>query len=743
MTALTILDAPAAPLADGPIITDELALDDGSTFGKFALEHIRISSTNRKRFNAEKLQQLADSVREKGVAQPILIRPIQPTDEAPHAYEIVAGERRFRASIMAGLARIPAISKPMSDHDAIELQILENLQREDPHPLEEAEGYERLMLSHTYTPDQLADRLKKSRSYIHGRLKLCSLAKPLREQFYEEKFNASIAELIARLPRPDMQIAAAAELTKPDWQGSVMSFRDAREHLRRNYTVDLKGAAFSIKDASLVESAGPCTTCPQRAGNQPDYEGDPKAGNACTLPSCHREKEAAHAAKTRQVAEAKGATVIAGKEAEKIVANSYGSLRKGYADVDASFYMKGGVTTTYRKLLGKRTPIDTVVESPFDKTKLITVAKVEVLEELVREVAGAEVETAASRAAKDRAREKQQEKDAALEKQYRRDLFAAIREAGIANAPAIDEREVAVLLYGNCPNTEVDFIRKLYGWTGREYDGNHESGKWRSTTAIIGDKIRAMPLELARQVIRDMTMVRDLTINTYTGQGEKPTLMLAAADVAGINAKAIRKRLVDEEKAKQQAAAKKAAPKKVKPTQAEIPEVEPAQSSAPAPADKGLASTQELAAADIPAQPALQKPLKLEDLSGIELGAFACANPTRIDEVTKIILEDAPHLVAGWQRACNRAGYVWNCGAWHKTDVIDRAAEEAIGKPAAATPSDEVPRKTLKLKTPATYSGDDGETLTGPVVRTKKPARTVVVPATLAYTTPETNTETE
>ncbi|TWI65190.1 ParB/RepB/Spo0J family partition protein [Pseudoduganella lurida] len=719
MTTLTFLPAPVVSLSDAPIIVDELVLADGSSFGKFSLGHIRISATNRKRFNLEALQQLADSIRDKGVAQPILIRPVEPTDDAMQRYEIVAGERRFRASIMAGASYIPAICKQLSDHDAIELQILENLQREDPHPLEEAEGYERLMLTHSYTPDQLAERLKKSRSYIYGRLKLCALAKPLREQFYEEKFNAAVAELIARLPTPEMQKAAAADLTKPDWSGETMSFRRAKELLRSNYTVDLKGAAFSIKDANLVERAGPCTTCPKRAGNQPDYEGDPKAGNVCTLPSCYREKEAAHAAKTRQAAEAKGVTVVSGEDAKKIVANSYGSLRKGYADVDASFYVKGGGSTTYRKLLGKRTPTDTVVESPFDKKKLITVAKVEVLEELVREVAGAEIETEASRAAKDRAREKQQEKDAALERQYRRDLFVAVRDASPAS-PAIDYREVAALLYGNCPNTDVDFIRKLYGWAGKEYEGNHTGGKWRSTTAIISEQIHVMPIDQVHQLIHDMLLVRDLTVNTYTGQGETPTRLLDAAAARGVDSRAIRKRLVDEQKAKEAAKAKKAQPKKVKPAQAEIPDVEPVQP---------VAET-------TPAPTEPPEPLMLALADADTLHAFIAANRDRLNDLTPLVIKNAPHLVKSLDVFGHETGYIWRENEWHAPEPTTLPAADVRPFPTSTREGQaEVARKTLSLKHRKPDVAGSTET-TGPIVRTKKPARTVVIGA-VAHTAPE------
>ncbi|KAK0349144.1 hypothetical protein LTR94_034331, partial [Friedmanniomyces endolithicus] len=133
---------------------------------------MRASPDNRKRFNEQALQELAASIKTMGVAQAILIRPVTPTAESPEPFEIVAGERRFRASKIAGKATIPALCRQLSDLDAAKIRILENLQREDPHPMEEAEGYQLLMLQHGFTADQLVDEVKKSRSYIYGRLKL-------------------------------------------------------------------------------------------------------------------------------------------------------------------------------------------------------------------------------------------------------------------------------------------------------------------------------------------------------------------------------------------------------------------------------------------------------------------------------------------------------------------------------------------------------------------------------------------
>lgn len=294
---LTMLPAPMLPAtADQSVIADELVTDEG-TFGRWPLADIRISKTNRKRFNQVKLDQLAASIKTKGVAQPILIRPVAPTADEPQLYEIVAGERRFRASIIAGMRTIPAMCRVLSDVEALELQILENLQRDNPHPLEEAEGYERLMMKHGYNADQLAEKLNKSRSYIYGRLKLCALNLEVRETFLdnEDALQASTALLIARIPLPKLQTKALNEILRPNGRvdDEPMSYRKAKEWLQKNYMLDLRKAIFLVDDSKLLKAAGSCNKCQKRAGNQPEvFEGvDP---NLCTDPDCFKEKTAAH-----------------------------------------------------------------------------------------------------------------------------------------------------------------------------------------------------------------------------------------------------------------------------------------------------------------------------------------------------------------------------------------------------------------------------------------------------------------
>lgn len=298
------------------VIVDELV--DDQVFAITDWADIRPSYTNRKRFNQTALEQLAANIKEVGIVQPILIRPVTPTADAPQHFEIVAGERRWRAGNIAELQRGPTMIRKLTDLQAREIQLLENLQREDPHPMEEAEGFQELMLNAGYTADRLVEKLKKSRSHIYGRLKLCALTTEVREKFLDNVISASTALLIARVPVPALQIKALAAISAPyQGTGEPMPYRAALRHIQERYTVDLTRALFKLSDATLLPLAGACTKCPKKTGNQPDVFSDIKSADVCTDPDCYAEKRVAHDALTIAAASKGGPPVYEGEEGAK------------------------------------------------------------------------------------------------------------------------------------------------------------------------------------------------------------------------------------------------------------------------------------------------------------------------------------------------------------------------------------------------------------------------------------------
>jgi ParB family chromosome partitioning protein len=144
-----------------------------------AVAELRPSRFNpRRNFSEDQLEELASSIRERGLVQPIVVRPTQ-GDAEP--YEIVAGERRWRAAQLANLHQVPVVVRSLSDQEAVEIAIIENVQREDLNAIEEAEGYRLLMNGHDYTQEDLAKVIGKSRSHLANTLRLLKLPEPVQE----------------------------------------------------------------------------------------------------------------------------------------------------------------------------------------------------------------------------------------------------------------------------------------------------------------------------------------------------------------------------------------------------------------------------------------------------------------------------------------------------------------------------------------------------------------------------------
>ncbi|WP_372072091.1 ParB/RepB/Spo0J family partition protein [Tistrella mobilis] len=151
----------------------------------------------RRHFDEEALSQLAASLRERGVVQPILVRPL---DDG--GFEIVAGERRWRAAQLARLHEVPVIVRHMADHDALEIALVENIQRQDLTPLEEADGYRRLMGEFSYTQEELGRVIGKSRAHVANMLRLLNLPEAVKEMLDDGRLSMGHARAIATADDP-------------------------------------------------------------------------------------------------------------------------------------------------------------------------------------------------------------------------------------------------------------------------------------------------------------------------------------------------------------------------------------------------------------------------------------------------------------------------------------------------------------------------------------------------------------
>lgn len=175
----------------------------------------------RKDFDQEKLQELADSIRQHGVVQPILLR------QNGERYVIVAGERRFRAARLAGLEKVPAIVKDLDEAQVMEVALIENLQREDLNPIEEAAAIRFLMQQHDLTQEEVSRRLSKSRPAIANSLRLLTLPEPVQAYLRNGKLQAGHARALAGLQDPEAQAVLADKIV-----GEGLSVR-AAESLAR------------------------------------------------------------------------------------------------------------------------------------------------------------------------------------------------------------------------------------------------------------------------------------------------------------------------------------------------------------------------------------------------------------------------------------------------------------------------------------------------------------------------------
>lgn len=176
----------------GALLTDEKSSIDSDVITEIKLVDIEPNKSQpRKDFDEEKLEELADSIRQNGIITPILVQ------EAPNGYySIIAGERRWRAAKKAGLKEIPAIIKKLDEMKLFEISLIENLQREDLNPVEEALGFEKLMSDYKLTQEEVAAKLSKSRSSVANSLRLLKLPKDVLNSLKNEKISVGHAKVL-------------------------------------------------------------------------------------------------------------------------------------------------------------------------------------------------------------------------------------------------------------------------------------------------------------------------------------------------------------------------------------------------------------------------------------------------------------------------------------------------------------------------------------------------------------------
>ena len=194
----------------------------------------------RKHFNQTELEELADSIKENGIIQPIILRKIGEEDQ----YEIIAGERRFRAAQLLGLSEIPAIVKKINNHEALEMALIENIQREDLSLVEEAFGFKQLIEEFAYTQDQVAKRVGKSRSHITNLLRLLTLPQSVRDLLDQNLISMGHARAIIASSDPE-------ELARKTVQG-LLTVRMVEDLVRDEKVEKAKNIPLLVRTESKI-----------------------------------------------------------------------------------------------------------------------------------------------------------------------------------------------------------------------------------------------------------------------------------------------------------------------------------------------------------------------------------------------------------------------------------------------------------------------------------------------------------
>lgn len=259
----------------------------------------------RKFFDEAALNELTESIKEKGILQPILIRPIadkrlitlvkkkqKPTPEngmkssyfdyqdGGSCYKIVCGERRFKAAMRADMVEIPAIVRDLSDSEALELQIIENLQRKDVHPIEEAVAFK--SLTGRFSNEEIALRVGKSVTYVTRRIKLTDLIPLAQEVFYSDKIDFSDALQLARMDEKAQQ-EVLNEALRENWR--EREYVDISWYLRKHEN-NLSDAKFDTTDPNLYPEMGACTGCVFNSANHLLLFDEPTKKAICSKPAC-------------------------------------------------------------------------------------------------------------------------------------------------------------------------------------------------------------------------------------------------------------------------------------------------------------------------------------------------------------------------------------------------------------------------------------------------------------------------
>jgi len=497
-----------------------------------SLSRVVESGTNPRR-TFKNMDELAASVKAHGVLVPILVRPVNGhldgqsrnalaiRGTAAPDFEIVAGARRYRAAQSAGLPDIPVRIREMTDDEALELQVIENSQREDVHPMEEALGYQKLLERPGYGIEAIAEKVGRSTSYVYQRLKLLDLIKRAEDSFLEDHISAGHAVLIARLSPKDQAEALDhcfdKYQTDTDEKPMLWGVRELASFISSHIHLDLHAAVFKKDDPDLLPAAGACTTCMKRTGFVPHLWPDIAHKDTCTDRKCYEEKLQAHIERRKAQFEKSGPVLRittryhrAQDEDKSIIAED--QYQEVTRDNTCEHAQKAIVVSGYRDI-GK---IKTVCVDPNCKKH-----------HGVRH----------QRPAAEIAKEKKQRETARREKDRRVRILAGIIELCPARLGREDLDLIAAAFVREMQSDDCKDVLARHGWEAKRasYGGADQREGLRAAIATLGDSgVQAMLIELSLQ--------NEMTVFVY-GSERKSKLLYETAERYGVDVAAIERQL--------------------------------------------------------------------------------------------------------------------------------------------------------------------------------------------------------
>lgn len=492
---------------------------------------IRESPFNpRTNYPADEMEELAESAWEVGIIQPVLVRP-----RGDGSYELIFGHRRHRAALMAKLEFIPAIVRELTDAQSAQLQAVENVQRRDLDPIDEALGYAAFIATHGITKDELAKQIGKSRTHVYNRLKLSTLHAPGQAALRAGKMRTEVAGCVARIPGEKNQAKALVIALEPGNYGELKSYRKVRSELAEKFMLDLKAALWALDDAGLVESAGACTVCPKRSGVDPIVYADlvdkaayhdftPKGENVCTDCDCFADKKTAQLKRQQEALEAKGKVMVVGNAARKAV-DAQGNVKGDYIPISE---MREALKTANKGTAGPAVTTLTI-QNPRDGKTIEVVKR--------REAEAAGVKTPPAKPANSRMnwnayelerKEEEKTREAKADEQTQRNIAALhkVREvaARVLTGGIFELRLIAQVAMAGVAHCDKSVLLALYG--AEDMD------------ELKGKAGRMSSKEL-NTLMLDCALVNNVRVYGF-GKTRAPEPMLAAATQYGIDIEAVR-----------------------------------------------------------------------------------------------------------------------------------------------------------------------------------------------------------